>query len=628
MKTGLDVDNLVKQFMQVERLPMDALRKRIGDHEGRSTAWDELKTKTEALKDAAEALKTQATYAERSVTLSEETIATVTTTSLASTGSLDLDVSSLAASQRVESGVFSSNTTALGYSGTVIVDGASIPIVPEDTLESITNKIVLADIDATARIVKLASDKYKIVVTSTGTGVASALTYVDSAAATYSIDSSNPSVATASIAGDAAAGKYSVTVNALAQADVVQSDAKATRDGALGLAGTFSLNGANITALVTDSLDTLASTIDAANAGVSAAVVADGGNFRLRLTSTVSGRAGAISYTDPSGVLRGLGVLAGNLAVKNQVQAAADAVYTINGAAYTATSNTATTIPGVTVTLASAGTTDITVSASGGVLKSLGIMDSTDALAHETVHATDAAFTIDGYSFARSSNNITDAVPGLTITLKKTGSTTVEIAEAAETLLGKVKDFVAKWNEVVGSVLSKTKYDAKTKKAAILSGEILARDLAMKLRLTATKPVAGLITIDSLADIGIKTGTYGSADADKLVIDEEVLKEKLNSARTDVMKLFGAPTSDVPAPTDGIALKMFELTDSYVHFQTGFVPQRTTTITATIDSLQKQVGSWEVRLGKREAELYKKYSRMEVQLTRMQNQMSTLNKLI
>lgn len=628
MKTGLDVEGLVKQLMEVERKPVEALRKRMSTEESKNSTWSEIKTKLEALKDLSDKLKTQATFSERTVTLSDETIASVTAGATASTGSLDLEVRSLATSHRVESGIFSSTTTPLGYSGTIIIDGKAITITPDDTLEGVQTKIIQQNINATCRVVKLADDQYKLVITSNGTGASSAISYSDSDTATYSVSSSNTGVATASISGNAVAGNYAVSVNSLASAHHVQSDSQLTRDTALGLGGSFTINGATITVSSSDSLDTIANAINSAHAGVVASVFDEGGTYRLRLLSETSGQAGAITFTDPGGVLRGLGVLTGVLGVKNQISAAQDASYSVNGTSYTSSTNTVATIPGVSLTLVGTGSATVTVSASGGVLRSLGIFDSAGNLAHETVPAQDAVFAIDGYVFRRSNNNVTDAITGLTINLKKVGTTTVEIAESSEELLKTVKDWVSKYNDVVDFLKQKTKYDLKAKSSGPLTGDSLARDLLSKLQLKAIYSVPGLTTINSLDDIGITVGKFGSADADKLVIDEDKLKEKLNSNKQDVMKLFGAPTQDVPSPTDGIALGMWNLIDSYTHSQTGLVPRHTNSIDLVIQSLQKQVEDWEIRLARRESELYAKYSKMEVALTRLQNQAGTLNKLI
>ncbi len=59
----------------------------------------------------------------------------------------------------------------------------------------------------------------------------------------------------------------------------------------------------------------------------------------------------------------------------------------------------------------------------------------------------DAAFSINGLSLTRPTNNISDAVAGLSLTLKKTGATSIEITESGE-IEEKLTAFVTAYNAV------------------------------------------------------------------------------------------------------------------------------------------------------------------------------------
>jgi len=527
-------------------------------------------------------------------------------------------VRSLATAHRVESGVFSSSTTALGFSGTIVVDGKAIQISPDDTLESISTKIALSQIQATCRVVKLAEEQYKLVITSTGLGASSRISFTDSAPASYQVEALDPMVVAAQISGTAAAGDYAIEIDSLAQAQVVQSDGFDSADSSLGFSGAFEINGISIEAQSSDSLQTLAQKINSTYSGVQAAIVQDGAQWHLRLSSLTSGAAGTIGFGDQGGVLRALGVLEGPLLVKNQVAPAEDAVYWVNGIRHTASTNSVTTIAGVSMTLESQGSTVLSVTAEGGVLKGLGVFNADDALAHETQKAQDALFVIDGYTFSRAENTISDAIPGLTISLKRTGSSSLEISDASEQLVASVKDWVAKYNDMLSSLRNYTKYDTSTKQAGALSSDRLAKDLLSQLRLQVSRHIPGLTGIRALGDIGIGFGKYGHEDQDRLVIDQELLEQKVASSREEVMSLFGAPTTSDPEPADGVAVSLFGMLETYMKPDTGFLTRHTSTIDSTITQLQKQVQSWETRLVRREAELYRQYSRMEVELTRLQ----------
>lgn len=147
-----------------------------------------------------------------------------------------------------------------------------------------------------------------------------------------SASSSNPAAATITTLPGAAVGAHSLSITQLAQAQKVVTTSVASGSTALGKAGQFTLNGKTVSVGGTDSLNDVAVKINAAQAGVSATVLNVGpGDFRLTLTSNLTGTANTIAAADVSGgVLGGLGILGtGPAGVRQPVS------LTQNGAAYT-----------------------------------------------------------------------------------------------------------------------------------------------------------------------------------------------------------------------------------------------------------------------------------------------------
>ena len=128
------------------------------------------------------------------------------------------------------------------------------------------------------------------------------------------IDSSGTTLLTATPSATATAGDYSAQVLSLAQAEQLGGGTFASASTALGINGGFWLNGAKITVASTDSLQSIANSINTANTGtsatgVSATVLSVGTSAqRLVLTSSVQGSSG-IQLTDPAGVLNQLGLV-------------------------------------------------------------------------------------------------------------------------------------------------------------------------------------------------------------------------------------------------------------------------------------------------------------------------------
>lgn len=149
---------------------------------------------------------------------------------------------------------------------------------------------------------------------------------------------------------NASQGSYSITVNRLAQAQKFASAAFASDDTELGISGTVTLNGRDLTIDATDTLADIRDKINALNsgddpAGVTASIikVADD-EYRLTVASKETGASG-IDIVDGSGVFSsGLGM--------NETVSGQDAEIVVEGFTITRSSNLISdVIAGVTLNL-------------------------------------------------------------------------------------------------------------------------------------------------------------------------------------------------------------------------------------------------------------------------------------
>ncbi len=174
--------------------------------------------------------------------------------------------------------------------------------------------------------------------------------------------SSDESVLSVSATGGASLGTYDVTVTNLATAERTYSNAFADIDGA-GLFGTGTLtiqvgsgDAVDVTVDGTTTLNTLATAINDAGAGVNAAVIFDGTNFRLQVAGEATGLENAITFTESGGLSLGLDDPA------NEVVAADDARFTIDTLAMTRPTNqVVSAIPGVSLDLQDVGSSTVRV---------------------------------------------------------------------------------------------------------------------------------------------------------------------------------------------------------------------------------------------------------------------------
>jgi len=163
------------------------------------------------------------------------------------------------------------------------------------------------------------------------------------------VESADESVVTGTATSSAGEATYSVNVAFLAQAHKVASDQQADSTSALGLSGTFQVNGASVTVAAADSLEDICDAINAADAGVTASIIEN----TLVITRNETGST-EIAFVDDGAtdILTQLGVLDASDAIKNELVAAKDAQFTVDGIAVTRSTNVVDdVIPGVTLTL-------------------------------------------------------------------------------------------------------------------------------------------------------------------------------------------------------------------------------------------------------------------------------------
>jgi flagellar hook-associated protein 2 len=132
----------------------------------------------------------------------------------------------------------------------------------------------------------------------------------------------------------------------------------------------------------------------------------------------------------------------------------------------------------------------------------------------------DAAFTMNGVSFQRSSNSINDTISGLTFELKKTSASaiTLEIERDTEKARSNFDDFVKAYNDLNTDIRNKTFINGETGARGPLRELRSIRDLSSQLRqLVIGDATSGTIT--NLSELGISfdnSGKMSVEDSDKL----------------------------------------------------------------------------------------------------------------
>ena len=483
-------------------------------------------------------------------------------------------------------------------------------------------------------------------------------------------------VATATISGaNPSTGSYSVNVTALATATIATSSARlgasitpASTLASSGMAttvtaGTFSVNGVQFTVdPATDSLNDIIADINGSAAGVTAtynavddtvtlsntapgntAIInlgasADTSNFleatkvseatqttngfgSTQLTST--GNLGAVSPTSLLNAINfgGGAVSAGSffingvsISVDPTTETLDDIIVKINNgdAGVTASYDSATDrLRFVSDTEGSR-----TINFAAGTSNFLAVTNL--AAATQTAGA-DTTFTINGGPVqTRNSNDVTDAIGGVTLSFVDTGTTVVNVSTDETAVVEDVRAFVDAFNASVTMLREVTANDGRLRN----DGSI--RSIESGLRALIFQQVSGQGSRQSLIDLGISTGdSFDSTQVPQLQLDEDTFLEALRTDRENVAGIFsnGGGT--------GVGDLIFNFLDELTGFN-GPLDARSRasgSIDTQIQGLNERIERIELRVAQKERRLRAQFTRLEQVSAGFQGQNQALGAL-
>ena len=367
----------------------------------------------------------------------------------------------------------------------------------------------------------------------------------------------------------ATAGTYSIRVTQLAQShQITNKDVKAvaavTTDIVGGTSGTFTFrvgSGANqtVTLSSTATLDDLKAAINDLGAGVTASIINTGSDttpaYRLVLTAASTGAANGVTVVSDD--------------------------------------------------------TDLDLDNSSGT----GGVDTLQAAQDATVVVGDP--TQNPVTLTRSSNVVSDAIPGVTLTLlKATGSSTVQVGVSRDVAAVKanITALATAYNDVVKFINERNTYDIATKKGGIFFNEPTVRGVLTQLRTALSSSVAGLSSLSTAGAIGFKTERDGT-----VTIEDAKLDSALAASYTGVKNLFISQTS-----TTGIAQLINNAVDAIDDAVNGPLTLRKNGLTGQITDLTAEIARKEDVLTQYEERLRRQYAALDGLLNQLKSQSSFL----
>lgn len=246
----------------------------------------------------------------------------------------------------------------------------------------------------------------------------------------------------------------------------------------------------------------------------------------------------------------------------------------------------------------------------------------TNLTAYTESAAADASLTITGIgSLTRPSNTITDILPGLTLSLVSTGTSTVKVSEDAATTSAKVQDFVDSYNEIVKFLNENnavTRDESGTEVKNIFGPLATSRTDDNALSALRSDLVSSVASSGSavrvLSDLGITTERDGTLKFDVTKFNSAVAAEPRSVS--DVLMSF----ADTVALTGGTI-------DLYTRFG-GLFDVTVNSNKNLISNLNDRISNAEKQIAKQADALKARYARLESLMGKMQQQQSSLSQAL
>jgi flagellar hook-associated protein 2 len=370
-------------------------------------------------------------------------------------------------------------------------------------------------------------------------------------------NTSDSAVFTATASPDAVTGTYSISVTQLATAQQIVSKPLGTDGSATVGTGSlkFSLGGTTFSVNVappTNTVAGLASAINSAagNPGVTATVITGSDGAHLVLSSSLTGATNTIQVSETDG---------------------------------------------------------------GNALSALTFGTGNTANYTQNSGAQDAIFSISGIPHTSSSNIVSDALNGVTLTL--TGKTaagtgpgsTADLTVASDTgaITTNIQAFVDGYNTLAKAMGKLGSYDQTTHTAGPMLGDAVLTGIQNELRSALYSVVnTGSSTYNSLASVGITTKSDGT-----LTLDTTKLRTAMASAPSAVSALFSG--------TKGVAVSLNsrisdELTSG------GIIDSRSKTLIKQSDALTDQTNKLNDQMTAMSAALTQQYAQLNTLLSSLQ----------
>ncbi len=222
----------------------------------------------------------------------------------------------------------------------------------------------------------------------------------------------------------------------------------------------------------------------------------------------------------------------------------------------------------------------------------------------QTLAAQNAALTVNGIAITSASNTVSEAIQGVTLTLKNTTATPSSLMVARDTaaITTAAAGFVDAYNALANQIKSRSAYAVDGKGGGALAGDGTLRAMQDQLRGIFNTPASGG-SLSRLGEVGISFQKDGS-----LLLDSGKLETATATNFADVSNLFSSST--------GYATRLQAWAKSTLEVG-GLIDTRTQSLNKSVKNYNQEIDRLENRMSALQKRYTTEYTNLNLLLSRM-----------
>jgi flagellar hook-associated protein 2 len=230
-----------------------------------------------------------------------------------------------------------------------------------------------------------------------------------------------------------------------------------------------------------------------------------------------------------------------------------------------------------------------------------------------TAQAQDANLTVNGLAMVESSNTVTDAINGVSMTLSQAGSSTLTVAPNTSSIKSDVQTFVSAFNQLQGDITS------LSSNSGGLEGDYTLVNLQSQMDNILNTPISGAngtTTVAYLAQVGVSLQKDGT-----LALDATDLTNAVTNNSAAVANVFGNSNND------GFAQRFNTQINNFLG-PNGLITTRTASLNSQMKDVQAQEAQETTRLNTLNSSYLTQYSALNAALAAMEQTSTSMTAML